>query len=266
MKKSFLLIFLIISLQMSANAQTPSPKRKKIAICYFGLTRSTKKVYPSHFDHIFNVLDRHNIDYDVFMHTWQLEDKQRVWCDYINCEVDYTEHKHLNPNHYKIDNQEEFTSKLVWKDYFYQHVWDEVGHDVDGEWLPELILNHLCALESQKRVTEMVENCNEKYDLVMYVRPDVWFNNPLDIDSILSLKDREIIIPNFSHNEGINDRFAVLTYSTAPIYGKRIEKIVDYRRNNGRIVSEKYLKYVCDKNKLKIHLIDFRFKIVRPQL
>ena len=50
------------------------------AIIYFGLTRSTKHVYKSHIERIFNVLKKHNLTYQTFMHTWQLKDDiQTVW-------------------------------------------------------------------------------------------------------------------------------------------------------------------------------------------
>ena len=49
------------------------------AIVYFGLTRSTKKVYKSHIDNIFNQLKHYNLNYKTFMHTWKTNDnKQRV--------------------------------------------------------------------------------------------------------------------------------------------------------------------------------------------
>ena len=45
-----------------------------IAIVYFGLTRSIKKVYQSHIRHIYQVLDRNQITYKKFMHTWSMKD------------------------------------------------------------------------------------------------------------------------------------------------------------------------------------------------
>lgn len=243
---------------------TPIHPKKKIAVCYFGLTRCTKKVYQSHFEHVFNPLRDHNIDYDVFMHTWELKGKQRVWENEIDVAIDYDEYKLLNPNYYKIESQDTFTNNLDFGQYFYKKVFEEIGHCDEGEWLPLLVLNHLCALESQKRVTDMVLASGQQYDYVMYIRPDVLVHNSLPIEPILQLKGKEILIPDFEHCEGYNDRFAILPYDKAPIYGKRIDQIANFRKTQGRIVSEKYVKYVCRKNRLRVRLIDFFFTIVRP--
>ncbi|MBS0634256.1 MAG: hypothetical protein JSR37_02180 [Verrucomicrobia bacterium] len=239
-------------------------KSLRVAVCYWGLTRSTKKVYKSHMAQLFQQLGKHNVHYDVYMHTWQLDGKQFINNDTIDIPVDYEEYKFLNPTFYRIDNQKDFTDKMDFSLYFYQHVWDEQGHCSHGEWPPQLIFNHLCALESQKRVTEMVLENGREYDLVIYVRPDVWMNTPLDIQSVLDLKEGEIVFPNFAHYEGYNDRFAIATVETAPIYGKRIDSIADFRATQGRIVSEKYVKYICDANDLNVRFIDFYFDLVRP--
>ncbi len=236
----------------------------KIAICYWGLTRSTKKVYESHYKNIFNVLDDNNILYDVFIHTWHTNSKQRVWTTEIDAKIDYDEYKLLNPNYYRLDDQDIFTQALDFDKYFYQDVWNTKGQCGDGEWLPKLILNHLCALESQKRVTDMVISSQNQYNLIMYVRPDALLKSKFPIEMIQNVKDDDILIPDCDHYEGYNDRFAVLNYQTAPIYGKRIDGIIDFRKTQGRIVSEKYVKYICDKNHLNVILIDFKFELIRP--
>ncbi len=245
-------------------ASASANKKLKVAVCYWGLTRSTKKVYPSHFEKVFNVLDANGIEYDIFMHTWQLAGKQRVWWNEISIPIDYEEYKFLNPKFYRIDNQDMFTNHLDFGKYFYQNVWDKKGDCMDGEWPAKLILNHLCALESQKRVTEMVEQSGNHYDLVMYMRPDVWFFDILDVRTFFDLKENEIIIPAGRNYEGLCDTFAILSYKTAPIYAKRIDHIAEFRKHNGRIVSEKYVKYICDKNNLNVKEMEFNFDIVRP--
>jgi hypothetical protein len=248
-------IFICLFFQPSVFSLEPLPKR--VAICYWGLTRSTKKVYTTHFKMIFDQLENSNISYDIFMHTWELKGKQRVWDNELVTPIDYKEYELLQPDYYQIDKQDDFTENLIFEDYYYKD-------DPRGEWYPLLILNHLCALESLKRVTEMVENSGNEYDYVMYVRPDSCFIIPLDTNFILSLKNNEIIIPNFEHHTGYNDRFAILTYKTAPIYGKRIDHIIQYRKNINYIIAERYLCYTCNKNKLQVKLINFPFSLVRP--
>ena len=55
------------------------------AIVYFGLTRSIKKVYNSHFKHVFDILKKNNKNYKTFLHTWSLKDGiQNIWNDNIS--------------------------------------------------------------------------------------------------------------------------------------------------------------------------------------
>jgi hypothetical protein len=89
------------------------------------------------------------------------------------------------------------------------------------------------------------------------------FKNNLPIHHIIN-NINEISIPNFDNCEGYNDRFAIMNYSNACLYGKRINEIIEFRKNNGRIVSEKYLKFIINKYKIPVNLIDFNFDIIRP--
>lgn len=263
MVKSKLLI-VVATIFLNISTLSGFNHKPRVAICYFGLTRATKKVYKSHFEQLFDVLEANQIEYDVFMHTWYLEGKQYVWSDTIDAPIDYYEYKLLKPRYYKIDSQDDFTEQLDFGKYFYEDAWQKRGDNRDGEWWPRLILNHLCALESQKRVTDMVIETGNDYDLIMYIRPDVQLKTKFNINWFLVLQPGEIMIPNFHHFEGYNDRFAILAYETAPLYGKRIGGIADFRKNHGRIVSEKYVKFICDTNNLKTRFIPFYFDIIRP--
>lgn len=243
------------------------PNNYDFAICYFGLTRSTKKVYKSHIEKIYNILKKNNLSYKIFMHTWKINGGgQRIWNKLINKEIDYSEYKLLNPDFYKLDNQNDFLKKINFDDYFYKDVWKKYGHSRTGEWLPQLITNHLCALESQKRCLEMVENYminNNNFKYIMFIRPDMLVKNNIPINSIINSYNK-ISIPDTNHNEGYNDRFAIMNYKNACIYGKRINEIKEFRKNNGRIVSEKYVKFIADKYKFKINKIKFYLEIIRP--
>ena len=233
----------------------------EIAIIYFGLTRSTKKVFYSHKYNITDVLEKNNITYTIFMHTWKTKDNtQNILGNNIRHKIDYTEYKLLHPEFYKIDSQDEFLASINISNYFYNDVLLEKGSNKDGEWNIDLIKNHLCALESMKRGLEMVPNT---FKYVMFIRPDVMILNELPIQQILQ-HDNKISIPNNNHYEGFNDRFAVMNYKNAIIYGNRINELVEFRKTNGRIVSEKYVKFIINKYKIPVNLIDFNFEIIRP--
>lgn len=233
-----------------------------IAICYFGMTRSLKKVYKSHINNIFQVLTKNNILFDVFIHSWKT-DKNIIWEKIINVPIDYQEYKLLNPKYYQLDNQNDFLQSIVFSDYFNESLYKKFGGDTHNEWRPGLIRNHLCALESQKRVTDMVLNTKITYDYIMYIRPDVEIITPFS-PHFLNININEIAIPNYDHNKGYNDRFAIVHFEKCCLYGKRINEIIEFRKKNGRIVSEKYVKFILLKYFSKINFIDFKFNIIRP--
>jgi hypothetical protein len=234
----------------------------KIAICYWGMTRSTKYVYKSHINHLFNIFKNENIDYDIFMHTWETDfEGQLIGLNHYDYTVDYEEYKLLNPTFYKIEKQCDFLNTINFKNYFNEKLYEQYG-DSEYEWIPQLIRNHLCALESQKRVYNMVIESNNCYDYILYIRPDVEILNPIDINWINT--DFDIILPNYHHYEGLNDRFAIIPTHKAVKYSTRIDEIIDFRRKRGRIVSEKYVKYIVDNYYPNIKFIDFVMTIIRP--
>jgi len=234
----------------------------KVSICYWGMTRSTKIVYNSHIDNLFDVFKNNDIEYDIFLHTWETPDVYHiVGPSMTNCLIDYEEYKLLNPTIYKIDKQCEFLDTINFENYFNKVLFEQYG-DSQYEWIPGLIRNHLCALESQKRVYNMVLESNNQYDYILYIRPDVVIVTPFDVNWLYS--DFDITLPSYDHFEGLNDRFAIVPFDKAMKYSTRIDEIIEFRKKRGRIVSEKFVKYIVDNYYPNIQFIDFIMRIVRP--
>ena len=237
------------------------------AIVYWGLTRSTKQVYTSHYQHIFKVLEKKGSTFKKFMHTWQIEgNKQKVWGEVSKKEIDYEEYKLLKIDNYCIDSQDTFLNSLNMDDFFNEELYISKGVCEQGEWHPYLIQNHLCALESLKRSLALVEDDisrGNRFKFIMFVRPDARFRNSLPLDKILPFPTK-VHIADFDHVDGFNDRFVVTNVENASIYGKRINEIAEYRKNVGSISSERYLKYILNKYKVDINLIPLKFDLVRP--
>lgn len=227
------------------------------------MTRSTKIVYNSHINNLFNVLENNGIEFHVFMHNWETLAKHYiVRSNFCDTKVDYEEYKLLNPTFYKIDKQNEFLDTINFKDYFDKDFFAK-NDDIGDEWRePGLIRNHLCALESQKRCYHMVLESNNSYDYTLYIRPDVEIMNPFDVNW-LNL-EFDITIPNYDHNLGLNDRFAIIPFDKAEKYSTRIDEIMEFRKKRGRITSEKYVKYIVDNYYPNIQYIDFIMRIIRP--
>lgn len=235
----------------------------KVAICYWGMTRSTRFVYESHINKLFNILKSNNVDYDIFMHTWKPKnDENLVWKKKYDIPIDYEEYKLLNPDYYKIDNQSDFKESLNFSDYFKQELFDKYGGDTHHEWRPYLVLNLLCGLESQKRVYNMVINSKNNYDFIIFMRPDVDVLNDFDIKWLSTKFD--IIMPDYEDFGGCNDRFAIIPFNNAVKYAERIDEAKEFRENNSRLAAEPYLKFIVDKYYSNPGFVNFNFKIKRP--
>lgn len=232
----------------------------KIAICHWGLPRRVKETSQNHNELIYNELKKIGIDYDIWFHTWKLkENKQRIWGKECKTPINYEDYKVLKPDYYFIDDQEEFmkTVKDNWDKYYYPNC--------KNEWIPSLLENHLCALESQKRCFTHLKSSGIKYDDIFFIRPDSFFEKPLDIPSILDKLKQEntCIISQHKSYEGYNDRLAFLNYNYADKYACRIDEIIQFRKDYGRIVSEKFMKWICDKY-FNIVKMDIQTKELRP--
>ena len=235
---------------------------KRIAICYYGMTRSLNKVYQSHCEKIFDKLRENNIEYKIFMHTWKTEINNE-WNRILETPIDYSAYQLLSPDNYKIDNEDEFLESLVFSDYFNENLYTQFGGNA-FEWHPYMIRNHLCALESTKRVTQMVLDSSETFDYVMYLRPDVEIRSEFLSEYLTDMKPNEISFINRNFYEGYSDTFALIrSLEHAIPYGMRIDEIKEFRKTQGRITGEKYSKYIADKYFNKKHFIEFEFEIIR---
>ena len=235
-----------------------------IAIIYFGLTRSLRKTHETHKKYIFELLQREKVTYKIFMHTWKTkDDKQNVWEHTIPQKIDYLEYSLLDPDYYKLDDEDEFLESVNMDNYFYKDIYAEKGCSDNGEWIPRMVSNHVCMLESQKRGFNMVKTNDDKFKFVMFIRPDVTIHNELPINIVFSNPDM-VHIPNYNNYEGLNDQFAIMNYYNASLYGNRIDELADFRKSHGRITGEKYCKFIILKHKMNINQIDFSFSITRP--
>jgi len=245
------------------DAATDSIQKMKVAICYWGMSRSTRHVYQSHYDKLFNILSKNNIAFDTYMHSWETN-QNMVWGTDVNIPHDMNEYKLLNPTEYKLENQDDFLSTIHFDDYFDQKMYDTYGDSPEYEWRPYLVRNHICALESQKRVTAMCIASNKPYDFVIYVRPDARFFEEFPCKILQTIGQNEIGIPDFKQCEGYNDRCAVVPFFSCRHYAYRIDELKEFRRTQGRIVSEKVAKYSIDRHFTKVHFFPFYFHLVRP--
>lgn len=70
----------------------------KVAVCYFEIIRSIKKICQSYFTHLYDILRDNNFEYNIYLHTWKTyNNKAYVWDQRVNTELDYNEYRLLSP-------------------------------------------------------------------------------------------------------------------------------------------------------------------------
>jgi len=230
----------------------------KIAICFFGITRSLKFTVNSINENIFNILKLNNIEYDIYIHTFYLTNYKNIRTGEVipDDEIDNEEYKLLNANFIEIDDQEEIKKKLNL--FLYRtkkDPWNTNYNSVD---------NFILAQYSKFRLTKMVEEKQINYDYILFMRPDCMYLNKIPINFFNSINDNSIGIPNF-HLFGpipFNDRFCVTNMKTYKIYGNIFLLLLNISKKEP-LHSETILGKIMKHYKLNIIKIPFYFSRVR---
>ena len=85
----------------------------KIALAFWGLTRSLKYTVDSINEKILDIFKKNNIEYKIFMHTWivnSVYNNKRT--NEKNVELDNNEYKLLEPDYFETHEQDEFKKNI----------------------------------------------------------------------------------------------------------------------------------------------------------
>tara|TARA_A100001015_G_scaffold310292_1_gene411407 strand:+ start:1208 stop:2218 length:1011 start_codon:yes stop_codon:yes gene_type:complete len=124
----------------------------KIAILFWGLTRSLKYTINSINKNIFDILKKNNIDYDIYLHTYKVNklytnnrSKEK------NVKLDFNEYKLLNPKYFIYDDLDEIKNKLNFKLYrTHDDPWPEEQNNY------KTLDNFILALYSKLQITNLL--------------------------------------------------------------------------------------------------------------
>lgn len=231
----------------------------KIALCFWGIMRSTKFTHQNIKNKIYTPLQEMGHTYRVYIHTYEIKGR------YTNkraqetlSEINANDAHLLCPDVFQIDCQDEFDNTHDIKDYLTKgDPWNNGGASLQ---------NVLRYLNSQKRVFELVNKDTEnEFDIVILLRPDVHYIDVISqeiMDKCAKLHSNEILIPNFHHFKGLNDRMAIGGLNVISLYANRLDKALDYSKEKW-LHSESFLKDVLVGEKIKWKWIDYKFKRVR---
>jgi hypothetical protein len=229
----------------------------KVALCFWGLCRSTQYTIESIQRNIFEPLQDAQIDYTVYLHTYVIYHRYtNSRAGEYNIYLKNTNWKHLNPSKVSIENQDDVDKTLNFPQYFSKgDPWEDEGIKFSS------LENHIRALWSLKQVTNLWMG-SEKYDAVIYMRPDVLFVMPLRVEWLKNIAKNTVYIPNFHIVHNCNDRFAFGTPETMKNYGLRFNESYKYSLNN-QLHSEKFLHDTMVSHGHTILQVPFRFRRIR---
>jgi hypothetical protein len=227
----------------------------KVALAFWGLTRSLKYTINSINEKIINILKKNNIEYKIFMHTWIVNSiYNNTRSHENNIVLDNEEYKLLNPDFVELHDQDEFKRQINF----------EAFRSKPDPWNTnyETVNNFICAMFSKSKCTQLISNSGEQFDYIIFLRPDCAYYTKLDVNFFKLINNNTICIPNFALHNNFNDRFCLTNMNTYKIYGNVFSKMFMYSKRFP-LHSETFNYHIMKINKINIRKINFVFKRVR---
>ena len=217
--------------------------RPRIAIGFFGITRSLKWTLPSIQKNIIEPA-RALGETRLFAHFYQQ--------DHIN-NPRTGEDQSLDTNEYQLLECDEVELEkpghcLTTANYEWILSHGDAFHD-QGKSLANLIHQ----LHSLQQVGRMIEAW--KPDVTILARPDLTYHDSFAsvIDKQLKSSPTKITIPDWQWYGGYNDRFAICGLDAGRIYSNRIDLIPDYlNKTGGPLPAERFLRFNLHKARISV--------------
>lgn len=179
----------------------------KIGICYFGLIRGFryKETYESHKKNIYDKLSEMEIEYDVYISTYNKEYSDK----YVN----------LIPNIKKIEIiDDEETHKDILKNEYNRFICPANFRENNNDYK----MNLLKCWRSQENLRKMIINC--KYDACILIDIGQVINTPIDNIKLFDLE--YMYIPKFAHHYGYNGRFIIANMKNMLFFLNKLEYLL----------------------------------------
>lgn len=235
----------------------------KIALAFYGLTRSVSYTMPSIRKNILNILIKSGIEYDIFLHTYQLKQYQNQRTNEMVSNINNEEYKLLSPKYLQIDDQVQIKEKLKMAQFrTHPDPWNTNYQSVD---------NFILAQFSKTCVTNLIKESKNNYDYIIYLRPDVEYITPFDISYFKKVTDRTICIPDF-HRYGpqsFNDRFCIANPKTYLQYGNIFPYLLEISKKESlhseTVLGNMMIKYGFAFVYIPFHFIRIRFNGIKEE-
>lgn len=219
-----------------------------IALLFFGISRCLKHTYPTIKKYIFDELDKNNIKYDIYFHTYLIDGMyNNKWSKEINVTYDNEDYKILKAHYVMTENQDEIKLMLNLKEY----------HENGDPWHSgfDALNNYILGCYSRYQVYNMMKKSDKKYKYVIFIRPDQTYKNPLPVNlfHLCDENENNILVPNFALYPDMNDRFSITCMHKAHVIG---ELFLNMKQDSKvfNMHSERYLYFRL--------LVDYKMNII----
>jgi len=248
---AIIIAIIVLLFIFMGNKNTFSSKKGKLAVVFFGLMRSLPLTIDNINENVFKILDKNNIDYEIFAHTYSLNKPiYNPRSDEINTKVDNDSYRLLDYENILIEEEEEFDRQINYDSY------KRNGDPWDNDWIS--LKNVIRSLNSMKHAISLVD---DTYDYVLILRPDMIYNK-FNINDLSKIKENNILIPYYHPSGGYNDRIAMGNLNIMRIYANRFDDFLDYSEYNSPH-AETYLKEIITRNNIDVEKISLIGKRVR---
>jgi len=230
------------------------------AILFFGIVdRSIGRTGSSIRRRIVRPLQRQG-DVDLFFHSWQLEEidetvssegfssRSRTFSSAFPCAQGIFESQH------------DFDRDMDWNPYYRNSsMWPDARPE---ERRFQLLRNHRRAIESLARCHQFyLEHRERSHDFLVIARPDVLYRTTLRLPA--HIETDELLVPDFHHWGGVNDRFAVGPPDAITAYCNRRAFVDEHVASNQHEKSEQLLAAFLREKQLKTRSLPLFFQRIR---
>jgi len=227
----------------------------RIALSFWGITRSLKYTIQSIKQYIIHPLQQQNIEIVIYMHTYKVNSAyNNIRTNEFHIQLDNDEYKLLNPNYIQIDDQDEIKKQIIIEQYrSHPDPWNTNYNSVD---------NFICAMYSKQQLIKMISASKQQFDYVIFLRPDVKYKNPINTALFNHVRDHTICIPNFALYYQFNDRFAITNMTTYKLYGSIFADLLEYSKQYS-LHSEQCQSRILQRTPMRLVYIPIFFNRVR---
>lgn len=224
---------------------------RAVAVCFFGINRSLNYTIGSIRALIFEPLRRACLEPELYVHTYSLNatvHSRRTREGEGGRIGGWREMRELlEPAALDVSDQHAFLREMRQLLPFPSSTLSATGPGVvraGRVWRsPEVRRNWLCQLNSLMRVTQLWLPRAHALRAVVYIRPDLQPLQPLDALALASVQPREMYLPYWGLNKGLNDRMAFGAPDAAAAYGMRLMDLRMYLAAGNQPHSEHFLSH-----------------------